>query len=280
MFFFRSFISTRPTSKQLSGQRLTEFSLSAVFAPNGKIENQSLQLQWSEATPNQPLPYQSFGGGDNNLYDEIQLTDHPSAAFHQRSLSTFDSASSGWSRSTGYVTPDVFATSVSSLSSSATAATAATSPQQSTKSKICNRRCSSSGPASFSDQMVLYVSVDLRVAFFEWPGLIVRKQIVKEVRNDLTVLEVLQHLIKCAGIVLTPAMNGETARLFCQRSARNGKGRFEEIDYLQWRCALLAEMNSVQIQFVLDFTDTEDATSSRASSSSSSICPIDMEFKQ
>jgi hypothetical protein len=42
--------------------------------------------------------------------------------------------------------------------------------------------------------MVLYVSVDLRIAFFQWPGLIVRKQVVKEIRNDLTILEVLQQL--------------------------------------------------------------------------------------
>uniref|UniRef100_A0A914PFG2 Uncharacterized protein n=1 Tax=Panagrolaimus davidi TaxID=227884 RepID=A0A914PFG2_9BILA len=141
-----------------------------------------------------------------------------------------------------------------------------------------------------AQQLVLYVTVDLRIVFFQWPGLIVRKQVVKEVRNDLTTLEVLQHLIKCSGVelkkfklafgVFSTGMNCDTARLFCLRETQKGL-RFEEIDYLQWRCALLAEMStSVSFQFLLDFTDTEDGINSFATSSAHSICPIDMEFKQ
>uniref|UniRef100_A0A7E4VFF1 Phage tail protein n=1 Tax=Panagrellus redivivus TaxID=6233 RepID=A0A7E4VFF1_PANRE len=79
-------------------------------------------------------------------------------------------------------------------------------------------------------------------------------------------------------------MNAETARLFLLKEVRPGRQRLDEVDYLQWRCALLGEMtNADQIQFTLDFTETEDAegtpTSSPTPNTLSSVRGIDFEFK-
>uniref|UniRef100_A0A7E4UYU1 Uncharacterized protein n=1 Tax=Panagrellus redivivus TaxID=6233 RepID=A0A7E4UYU1_PANRE len=221
----RSRSRSRSSYKQ-GTRRLLEFSLNATWDPTGKLGNHSVELNWAElqrrhrssrksrsrskssSRSTEPTRTRSrkpttatSSTHDVDINDLVAITNKSAT----RTLTDPDFAGTPGppeklpSTNDGYRYPAV---KCSSSNSRSTTDVYRNSPR-STKTRTCTKSCCTSAISPISvSQMVRLVSVDLRVAFFEWPGLIVRKQVVREIRNDLTVLEVLQHLIRCAGIRL------------------------------------------------------------------------------
>uniref|UniRef100_A0A914PHF9 Uncharacterized protein n=1 Tax=Panagrolaimus davidi TaxID=227884 RepID=A0A914PHF9_9BILA len=86
-----------------------------------EFSNQSLQLQWNERKTFQlPSTAKLFAAGDGKLYDDLAITDHPSAATRTTKSNSIPSMEWIGSNTIASAAPtsDVFATSYASTNKS------------------------------------------------------------------------------------------------------------------------------------------------------------------